>query len=89
MAKARTSLVDEAVSTAVVSGGLQPWYRRIAPEHQAELAQAKADWKAGRVQRDGKQLPLRVFARALAKVVQARGISKVGEQGVEMWLRKD
>lgn len=89
MAKAKTSLLDEAVSTAVVSSGIQPWYRKVAPEHRVELEQAKADWKAGRVQRDGKRLALRVFANALSKVMQARGISNVGEQGVESWLRKD
>lgn len=84
MSKAKASLLDEAVSTAVVSSGLQPWYRKVAPEHQAELEQARADWKAGKI-----SLPLRVFARSLSKVLNSRGISPVGEQGVEQWLRKD
>lgn len=84
MAKERGSLLEEAVSTAVVTHGTQPWYRRVSAEHQAELQQVKADWKAGRI-----KLPLRVFARSLSKVLNDRGISPVGHQGVESWLRSD
>jgi len=84
VAKAKTSLLDEAVTTAVVSKGIQPWHRRIAPEHLPELEQAKADWKAGKI-----NLPLRVFARSLSRVLRSRGISPVGEQGDETWLRND
>jgi len=82
--KGKPSLLDEAVSTAVVTHGTQAWHRRVAPEHQPELEQAKADWKAGKI-----QLPLRVFARSLSRVLRSRGISPVGVQGVEQWLRAD
>lgn len=82
--KSSGTLLEEAVSTAVVLKGSQPWYRRVAPEHQAELQQARADWKAGKI-----NLPLRVFARSLSRVLRSRGISTVGEQGVETWLRND
>jgi len=82
--KGKPSLLNEAVSTAVVTHGTQPWHRRVAEEHQAELQRVKSDWKAGRI-----KLPLRVFARSLSKVLQERGISSVGFQGVESWLRSD
>jgi hypothetical protein len=55
-------------------------------KHQLRLFSVfdKADWKAGKI-----QLPLRVFARSLSRVLRSRGISPVGVQGVEQWLRAD
>ena len=84
MPKAKASILAEAVSAAVVTHGTQPWHRRVAAEHQAELQQVKADWKAGKI-----KLPLRVFAKSLSRVLQSREISSVGHQGVESWLRAD
>lgn len=63
--------------------GNAPWYERVAPEHQAELAEIKAAWLAGEF-----KVPRNTAARFISAELQKRGISPVGRQGVSEWLAK-
>ena len=63
--------------------GFSRWHERVAPEHQAELAELKAAWQSGRL-----KVPKNTAARFIAAQLNERGISTVGTQGVKEWLGK-
>lgn len=63
--------------------GTPPWYERVAPEHQAELAELKAAWQSGLL-----PVPRNTAARHIAAQLRERGISNIGTQGVNEWLAK-
>ena len=85
MAKAKPRLLDDVVKTASsVFQGTIPWYRRIAAEHEREVGELKAAWRAGKI-----TFPLRTYARAISKHMRERGIATIGEQGVQNWLVRD
>ena len=84
VAKKPTDLLSEVQSRVVPHyHGLKPWHMRLSPEHAAEIARLHAAYHAGEL-----KLPLRTAARLISSVLQERGISSVGSQGVESWLRK-
>jgi hypothetical protein len=62
--------------------GFRAWHERVAPEHMDELLEVRRQWQAGEL---GTQL--RPVAKLLAQELQARGISTIGIQGVQAWLR--
>jgi hypothetical protein len=63
--------------------GTAAWYERVAPEHQAELAELKAAWQSGEL-----KVPRNTAARFISAQLRERGISTVGTQGVCEWLAK-
>jgi hypothetical protein len=86
MAKKRRSgglvaAVIESLPTRI--HGNAPWYERVDPEHQAELAELKAAWKSGQL-----NVPRNTAARHIAAHLYERGIATVGAQGVNEWLAK-
>lgn len=84
MAKAKRLLDDVVRTASSVFQGTIPWHRRIAAEHEREVGELKAAWRAGKI-----TFPLRTYARAISKHLRERGISTIGEQGVQSWLQKD
>jgi hypothetical protein len=83
MAKA-TSVLDDVIGViAARTPRVQAWYHRVPPEHAGALAEILDAWKSGRL---GSQKI--TAARAIAKILSARGISDVGPQGVLKWLEK-
>jgi hypothetical protein len=79
------SLVDAVIKSLPARiHGNAPWYERLRPEHLSELVELKAAWKSGRL-----AVPRRTAARHIAAQLRERGISTVGMQGVDEWLKRD
>ena len=85
MAKAKPKLLDEVKQTAsTFFQGTLPWYRRLPAEHEQEVLDLRAAYKAGKI-----PLPLKTTARVISKLLRERGIATIGEQGVLSWLKND
>lgn len=63
--------------------GVQPWYKKIKPEHAAAVAELAEAWKSGRL---GKRR--RTAARVVSEYLKEQGIANVGMQGVDEWLQR-
>ena len=64
------------------------WFDDLTPDQQAELNEAKATFWRGEIKSlDGPMSP-GCFASMLAAELQQRGISRIGKQGVENWLKR-
>lgn len=77
------SVLDEVVDELAQRASPKRWHHRVAPEHAGTLAELREAWLAGRL---GKAR--RPAARVISKILKARGIATVGEQGVEEWLER-
>lgn len=77
------SVLDEVVGELAERSGPRRWFHRVAPEHLETLKELREAWLAGRL---GKAR--RPAARVIARILKARGIATVGEQGVEEWLER-
>jgi hypothetical protein len=83
MAKAKSVLDDVIGAIAAQPPRVQAWYQRVAPEHAGTVAEILDAWKSGRL--GSRKI---TAARAIAKILAARGIADVGPQGVLKWLEK-
>lgn len=81
MAKAG-SVVDEVIGN-LAKPRPQAWHERVAPEHADTLREIREAWLSGRL--GTKRI---TAARAIAKTLNAKGIAKVGPQGVLAWLER-
>ena len=76
------SLLDDVrESLAASRHGPARWHERLAPEHQAELADLKAAWLAGELGDKKKTV-----ARSISRRLKDRGICIIGCHGVIAWL---
>jgi len=83
MAKA-TSVLDDVIGViASQPPRVQAWYHRVPPKHAAAIAEILEAWKSGRL-----GTHKITAARAISRILAARGISDVGPQGVLKWLEK-
>lgn len=69
---------------ALKSSKAATWFDALPEDIQGELDQIKAAFKAGVVPRGRKTL-----ARTISKHLNERGLSKIGHNGVDVWLAKD
>lgn len=83
MAKAKSVLDDVIGVIAAQPPRVQAWYHRVAPEHAGTVAEILDAWKSGRL--GSRKI---TAARAIAKILVARGIADVGPQGVLKWLER-
>jgi hypothetical protein len=81
---ARTSsVVDEVLSLIPQHPGVRPWWERLDAK-QAELAESILEaWHSGKF---GPHR--RPAARAISHVLKRHGVS-IGEQGVDLWLKRN
>lgn len=80
MAKAKTSLLSEIKANIPSSKALR-WCDRVAPEHQATLAEIRRAYTAGELGPGKKPV-----CKAISKYLADHGISTVGYHGVLHWL---
>jgi hypothetical protein len=80
VARKPTSLLDE-IRANLPSGKFPRWFDRVAPEHQATLAEIRRAYKAGELGTGKKPV-----ARAVSKYLADHGIATVGHHGVQQWL---
>ena len=59
------------------------WYERLPPELLAELEEVKREYRAGTLKASKTGL-----AMTISTQLRLRGLSDVGRQGIEAWLRK-
>jgi hypothetical protein len=78
-----TSLLSE-IKANIPSGKVPRWYERVAPEHQATLAEIRRAYKAGELGPGKKPV-----AKGIARYLNDHGISTVGYNGVENWLEQE
>lgn len=77
------SVLDEVVGELAERSIRKRWFNNVAPEHVETLQELREAWLAGRL---GKAR--RTAARVISKILKARGIATVGEQGIEEWLER-
>lgn len=77
------SVLDEVLVQLAASPPQLRWFHRVAPEHMDDIEELRRAWLDGRL---GKKR--RTAARAISKILQARGIATVGVQGIEEWLAR-
>lgn len=81
--KASPSLLDEVIEQVSSQRTAARWFHAVAPEHLPALAELRQAWLDGRL-----GAKRRTAARSIAKILNARGIATIGEQGVEEWLER-
>jgi hypothetical protein len=82
MATKGKSIVDDVLAQ-IPAPRAQSWDQRIDPEHVDTLREIREAWLTGRL--GTKRI---TAARAIAKTLNAKGIAKVGPQGVLAWLER-
>ena len=60
-----------------------PWHERLPADVLAELEEVKREHRAGKLQ--GTRVALAI---TISEQLRLRGLSDVGRQGIEAWLRK-
>lgn len=75
------ALVAELQAMIPTGYGQRPWYQRLTPEQSEQVEVMRNAWDAGEL-----GLYRRRAAKAIATKLQSMGV-KVGEQGVETWLK--
>lgn len=81
----RKGLVEDVASRiAVGRPGYKPWYTRLPADVQQELAEVKAQFRAGLLTPQKNAL-----ARAVAEAIEGRGLPRPGIQAVVAWLKAD
>ena len=74
------SIVDEIAAAIPKKQSLQ-WHVRVAPEHRETLDAIREAYKAGRFGTAKKPAHT-----VIANIITARGIAKIGRNGVAAWL---
>jgi hypothetical protein len=82
MAKAKAGLLDE-IRSNIPSGKALRWHDRVAPEHQATLAEIRRAYKAGELGTGKKPV-----AKGISAYLGKHGIASVGHHGVLQWLEE-
>lgn len=81
----RKGLVDDVAGRiAIGKPGYKPWHTRLPPDVQKELAEVKAQFRAGLLTPSKHAL-----ARAVAEAIEGRGLPRPGVQAVVAWLKAD
>ena len=76
------SIVSEIAALVPQQQGNRPWYEKVEPAQAELLGTILEAWKAGAF-----GTRRRTAARAISVVLNKHGIP-IGEQGVEVWIRR-
>lgn len=78
----KPSVLDEVIAMLPQQSGNRPWHEKAPPEKQELLQTILEGWRSGAF---GSRR--RTACRAISAVLAKHGIS-IGEQGVEIWLKR-
>ena len=81
MARAKSLLAE--IRSNIPSGKALCWHQKVAPEHQATLAEIRRAYRAGEFGTGKKPV-----CRGIAKYLTDHGIATVGYHGVLNWLEE-
>lgn len=81
MTAKKIDVVAEAKQAIAATQKSQRWFNKVAPQHRVVLEQIREAWLAGEL---GKAR--RSAARVISRILNDRGISDAGVQGVDAWL---